>query len=147
MEIDTIFYKAKDGRIFTDPLECEEYEKTIDIVKGSAAHVIQILGELRPETYVHGIVYLVTPDGKKYTRMCATVCCDRRLEPFVNVADLSIEQRYVTNTVADVLMFLKQFDKDSKVTYLLTYDDDIKFSSPGIVFFRNDEIWDKKKEK
>lgn len=146
MEIDTIFYKAKDGRVFTDPLECEEYEKTIGIVKGSAAHIIQILEEeRRPETYVHGIVFLVTPDGNKYSRSCATVCCDHLLRSFVNVEDLSIEQRYFINNVADVLRFLKHFDKDSMVTYFLLFDDDIKFESPCVAFFRNDDVWKDKK--
>lgn len=76
MEIDTIFYKAKDGRIFTDPLECEEYEKTIGIVKGSAADFIRYLEKVyKPETYVHGVVYLRTPDGKKNILTCITACC------------------------------------------------------------------------
>jgi len=27
MEIAEVYYKAKDGKIFTDPLECEETQK------------------------------------------------------------------------------------------------------------------------
>ena len=147
MEIATIYYKAKDGRIFTDPLECEEYEKTIDIVKGSAADFIRYLEKVyKPETYVSGIVYLRTPDGKKNIMTCHTFCCDVQLATFVNVDDLAPEQRYIITTIEDVIRFLKKFDKDSPVQYMLAFADDVDFTRPGVMAMCNDKVWDKKKE-
>ena len=145
MEIDSIFYKAKDGRIFTDPLECEEYEKTIDIVKGSAADFIQYLeSKISPKTYVHGVLYLKTPDGKKNILNCITACCDMQLGTFVNVDDLAPEQRYIFTTIEDVIRFLKKFDKDSPVQYMLTFSDNVDFEKPGVMAMCNNNVWDKK---
>ena len=43
MEVEKIIYKAKDGRLFYDPLECEDYEKTIGILPGSVGDLINEL--------------------------------------------------------------------------------------------------------
>ena len=49
MEIDTIIYKAKDGRTFTDPLKCEEYEKNLGAINGSIGELVKILEEKNPD--------------------------------------------------------------------------------------------------
>ena len=52
MEIDTIIYKAKDGRTFTDPLKCEEYEKHLGVINGSIGELVKILEEKNPDHQV-----------------------------------------------------------------------------------------------
>lgn len=144
MEIDTILYKAKDGRIFEDPLKCEEYEKTIGIISGSCADFIRYLEEKhKPSIYVHGLVFVRNPDGSASVHSCCTVNCSDKLESYVNVKDLADEQLYITTTVADVIRFLKRWDKDSPVQYMLTFSEDIHMEHPGIMSMNNPKVWDK----
>lgn len=49
MEIDTIIYKAKDGRTFTDPLKCEEYEKMLGVIPGTIGELVKILEGRNPD--------------------------------------------------------------------------------------------------
>lgn len=120
MEIDTIYYKAKDGRLFTDPIECEEYEKTIDIVSGSIGELIHELEKKDPSLYLFGILLLKRGDTKSiYT--IGTVCCDDQLESFVNVKDLTEEQRYISYTIGMILERLREQDKDAPCQYFFTY--------------------------
>lgn len=148
MEIDTILYRAKDGRIFEDPMKCEEYEKTIGILSGSCADVIRYLEEKhKPSIYVHGLVFVRNPDGSSAIHSCCTVNCSDKLESYVNVKDLTEEQLYITTTVADVIRFLKRWDKDSPVHYLLTFSEDIRMEHPGIMSMSNTKVWDKEEDK
>lgn len=148
MEIDTIFYRAKDGRIFEDPLKCEEYEKSIGIISGSCADFIRYLEEKhKPSLYVHGLVFVRNPDGSSAIHSCCTVNCSDKLESYVNVKDLTEEQLYITTTVADVIRFLKRWDKDSPVQYLLTFSEDIRMEHPGIMAMSNPKVWDKEEDK
>lgn len=148
MEIDTILYRAKDGRIFEDPLKCEEYEKSIGILSGSCADVIRYLEEKhKPSIYVHGLVFVRNPDGSSATHSCCTVNCSDKLESYVNVKDLTEKQLYITTTVADVIRFLKRWDKDSPVQYMLTFSEDIRMEHPGIMSMSNAKVWDKEEDK
>lgn len=127
MEIDTIFYKAKDGRIFTDPLECQEHEKTIGILKGSVAAMLQDIEEHMPERkgYVSGLVQVM--DGKT-SRIWnyAIRCIDDQLEDFVNVKDLREEQRYVATTIEGLFNDYKDVDHDLPCQYMLLLSTDLK---------------------
>ena len=144
MEVDTILYRAKDGRIFEDPLKCEEYEKTIGILSGSCADVIRYLEEKhKPSIYVHGLVFVRNPDGSSATHSCCTVNCSDKLESYVNVKDLTDEQLYITTTVADVIRFLKRWDKDSPVQYMLTFSEDLRMEHPGVMSMSNHKVWTK----
>ena len=148
MEIDTILYKAKDGRIFEDPLKCEEYEKTIGIISGSCADVIRYLEEKhKPSIYVHGLVFVRHPDGSSAIHSCCTVNCSDKMESYVNVKDLTEKQLYITTTVADVIRFLKRCDKDSPVQYMLTFSEDIRMEHPSIMSMSNSKVWDKEEDK
>lgn len=144
MDIDKIFYRAKDGRIFEDPLKCEEYEKTIGIISGSCADFIRYLEEKhKPSIYVHGLVFVRNSDGSSAIHSCCTVNCSDKLESYVNVKDLIEGQLYITTTVADVIRFLKRWDKDSPVQYMLTFSEDIRMEHPGIMSMSNPKVWNK----
>ena len=142
MEIDTIYYKAKDGRLFTDPLKCEDYEKTIGILPGSVAQLINELEKLaKPKAYINGIIYVKLPDGKKTVYTQYTTCLDDQLESYVNVKDLTQEQRYLFTTIYSLIEVLRQLDKDSQCQYMIVWSDDIEFSSPGIMANHNKDVW------
>lgn len=128
MEIATIYYKAKDGRIFTDPLECEQYEKTIGILKGSVAAMLQdVENHIQDRNgYVHGLVQVM--DGKT-SRVWNYVirCIDDHLEDFVNVKDLREEQRYVASTIEEMFNDFKEVDRDLPCQYFLLLSTNLTF--------------------
>lgn len=150
MEIDTIYYKAKDGRIFTDPLECEQYEKTIGIVSGSIAdmlrHIKENVGDCK---YVSGAVYYRWPDGRKTFNDITTMCIDDKLESFVNVKDLQEEQRYIAMSVEGFIAYYdKEKMRDFPCQYLLSFSNDLSchivtVMANGI----NPNVWEKKEDK
>lgn len=144
MEVDTILYRAKDGRIFEDPLKCEEYEKTIGIISGSCADFMRYLEEnFEPSIHVHGLIFVRNPDGSASIHSCATINCSDKLESYVNVKDLNEGQLYISTTVADVIRFLKLCDKDSPVQYMLAFSDDISMKHPGVMSMSNHKVWSK----
>lgn len=143
MEIDTIYYKAKDGRLFTDPLKCEAYEKTIGIMPGTVGALINALEEIgKPKAYVEGVIYVKFPDGKKTIFTPNTFCVDDQLESFVNINYLTQEQRYVSNTMRRLIKMFRQFDKDAQCQYMIVWSEDIDFKEPGIMANHNKEVWE-----
>lgn len=147
MEIAEIYYKAKDGRIFTDPLKCEEYEAKLGIIGGSVGELINELEKhAKPEAYVNGMVMVRKADGtgSMYTR--CTVCIDDMLEDYVNVENLSKEQRYESATVGGLLSELKEVDKDLPCQYFLIWSKNIDMEGFGIVANYNKKAWNKDKK-
>lgn len=142
MEIAEIYYKAKDGKIFTDPLKCEDYEKTLGVLPGSVGRLIQELEKLNPKFYICGIVYIKEKDcGTIYCR--CTTCCDHLLEDYVNVEDLQEYQRYLYQTAGEFVKELKKKDKDYPCQWMIVFSENIKMSKPGIMANYNQEVWDK----
>ena len=147
MEVDRIIYKAKDGRLFNDPLECEDYEKTIGILQGSVGYLINELEKNdRPKCYMFGIVLVREKDGSStiYTRYTANL--DDKLEDYVNVSNLTEEQRYESFTIGDFLKLLKNLDKDLMCQWMIVFSDNIDLSAPGIMANYNEQAWPKEKK-
>ena len=146
MEIDSIFYKAKDGRIFTDPLKCEEYEKTIGILPGSVGDLIRELEKLNPAEYIDAIVMIKASDGNISFFIRGTVCLDDWLESYVNVNNLRESQRYMYDTVGNFAKRLKQLNKDDMCQYMVIHADNLQMSKAGIMANFNKLAWNKKEE-
>ena len=147
MEIDKIIYKAKDGRVFYDPLECEEYEKTIGILPGSVGDFLNWLGKYTTDSdYIFGIVKV--QDGDKssiYTR--STVCADSLLEDYVNVENLTQEQRHYISTAGELKNTLKQINQDLPCQYFIVFSSDIDFHVSGTMANQNNNAWRKDDKK
>ena len=142
MEIAEIYYKAKDGKLFTDPLKCEDYEKTLGILPGSVGQLIQELEKLGSDTYIFCIVYVKEKTCKTiYCRY--TACCDSVLEDYVNVENLSEGKRYLYETVEEFVNMLKKTDKDYPCQWMISFSENIDFKNPGIMSNFNREVWDK----
>lgn len=144
MEIASIIYKAKDGKIFFDPLECEEYEKTIGILPDTVGALIADLEKLEPSNYIHGIVLVREKDGERdvpvvYAR--TTICCDSLLEDYVNVDNLTEEQRYIKFTVGNLIYELKQTNKDYPCQYMLEYSSNINMTPCSVMSNYNKNVW------
>lgn len=136
-----VTYIAKDGRRFTDAIQCEEYEKTIGIIPHTVADLLLTLGKHDEKEYVYGILLIRHKDGSAsiYTRF--TGCCDDVLESFVNIRDLTEEQRYITDTVGELKEALRKLDGDDPVQYMIVYSQNIEFDSPGIMANYNPLAW------
>lgn len=150
MEIDTIYYKAKDGRLFTDPLKCEQYEKTIGILPGSIADMVQHIKEnIGDAKYVSGAVYYCMPDEKKIFHSISTVRIDDKLESFVNVKDLREEQRHVAMTTEDFFAYYGKEDmRDYPCQYLLSFSYDYGKDIYAVLASGiNPKVWDQKEDK
>ena len=147
MEIDRIIYKAKDGRIFFDPIECEEYEKTIGVLPGSVG---DFLNELDKNTndadYIFGIVKMMDGD-KGIIYMRCTVCVDRLLEDYVNVENLTEEKRYFVSTAGELKNTLKQVNKDLPCQYFIVFSSDMNFKVSGAMSNHNNAAWSKDSKK
>lgn len=142
MEVATIIYKAKDGRTFMDPLECEEYEKTLGILPNSVGYLVQLLEKRNPDDYIFGIVLIKENDKYSvYTR--ATVCLDNILEDYVNPENLTEEQRYLSETIGEFLANLRKRDKDAPCQWWILYDSDRSMRRPGMLANFNKEAWPK----
>lgn len=138
-------YMAKDGKMFKDPLECEEYEKGLDVIQGSVGDIINYLGkQCKPDDYVHGLVYLKEPDGTKCLFQCATFCIARMQDPFVNLENLDTDQLFIKTQVKEVVEWLGRHDKDCPVQYFLAYSKNIDMSNCGIIEMHNPKLWEKK---
>jgi len=68
MDID-ITYTAKDGRRFSDPYECEEYEKRLGTEPGTVGRARIDLGELGEKMYVFGILKVRHDNVSHYRTM------------------------------------------------------------------------------
>lgn len=141
MEIEKIIYKAKDGKIFFDPIECEEYEKTIGVLPGSVGDLINIIEKsCKNEQYVSGIILVKGTDNSHiYVRY--TGCIDHKLEDYVSVGNLTEEQRYESETIGELLNTLKQLDKDLPCQYMIVYSDHIDMRCPGMMANYNKLAW------
>ena len=139
-----VTYIAKDGRRFTDALECQDYESHLGVIPNSVADTILRLQKLDAKDFIFGIVVVRdTASGvcNVYTRQ--TVCCDSMLEDYVNVADILEEKRYMVATVGNLIETLRKEDKDSPAQYMIVYSTDMKLSSPGVMASYNPLIWKK----
>lgn len=137
-----VYYVAKDGRRFTDPLKCEDYEKTVGVLKNSVADVMLELDKHDENDYIFGIVMIRhRKDGSSTVHIRFTGCVDSMLESFVNVGDLREDQRYMTSTFGELKQVLRQYDKDDWVQYMIVYSSSLEFEHPGIMASYNPMVW------
>ena len=112
MEIDTIIYKAKDGRTFTDPLKCEEYEKNLGVIPGTIGELVKILEEKNPD---HLVCLLVMSWNKEKKQI--------QMEPYlsVKIADdddaLAFEKDRIVK-VKSALKYLRKLPQDAQAQWI-----------------------------
>ena len=112
MEIDTIIYKAKDGRIFTDPLKCEEYEKNLGVIPGTIGELVKILEKYSPEHQVCLLVMWWDKEKKKI-----------QMEPLlsVKIADdddaMAFEKDRIIK-VKSALKYLRKLPQDEQAQWM-----------------------------
>lgn len=112
MEIDTIIYKAKDGRTFTDPLKCEEYEKHLGVINGSIGELVKILEEKNPDYQVCIMVMWWNKEKRQI-----------QMEPYlsVKIADdddaLAFEKDRIVK-VKSALKYLRKLPQDAQAQWI-----------------------------
>ena len=143
MDIDVV-YKAKDGRRFSDPYECEEYEKRLGTEPGTVARARIDLKELGENRYVFGMLKVRHDDVNHY-RTYVTRCVDDKLEDYVTVSELDVDTRWIRNTISDVLHDMEPFDDDDLCEYEFIYCDHCEFGGKhpfGCCRTYNPELWE-----
>lgn len=143
MEIASIIYKAKDGRTFTDPLACEEYEKTLGVIPISVGDLIQELEKRNPNDYIFGIVFIKGNDKNNILLIRITICLDGILEDYVNLENLTEEQRYLSETIGVFLRTLRKMDKDAPCQWWIIHSKDISLKGAGMMANYNEKCWAK----
>ncbi len=142
MEVE-IHYIARDGRRFTDPLLCEDYEKQLDFPSGTVGRAKKDLHELGENKFVSGLL-CVHKDGSNYWYNYTTMEVSHWLEDCLNIHE---KPQWVKMTIADVLDKLNNFEDDVLCEYNFIYSENYDFSSSpfGVCFMRNPMIWEKRK--
>ena len=129
MDIDVVF-TAKDGRRFSDPYKCEEYEKRLGTKVGTVGRARIDLKALGEDRYVFGLLKVRHEDVNHYYTY-VTRCVDEMLEDYV--------------TVSDVLYDMEQFPKDDLCEYEFLYCDHWEFNSGhpfGCCRTHNSKLWE-----
>ncbi len=143
MDIDVV-YKAKDGRRFNDPYECEEYEKRLGTKAGTVARARIDLKALGEDRYVFGMLK-VRHDGFTNYRSYVTRCVDEKLEDYVDVSSLDVDKRWIRSTIGEVLRDMEQYSDDDPCEYEFLYCDHWKFGGEhpfGCTRTSNQKLWD-----
>ena len=147
MDIDVV-YKAKDGRRFNDPFECEAYEKRLGTEEGTVARARIDLKELGENTYVFGMLK-VRHEGINNYRTYVVRCLDDKLEDYVNVSSLDVDKRWIRNTIADVLHDMEQYSDDDLCEYEFIYGEHWEFGGKnpfGCIRTNNPKLWEEMKK-
>ena len=136
-------YIAKDGRMFDDALECQEHEKTLGIIPGSVGELVKTMEKvLKRDQYIFAIVKVRGGDvNSVYIR--ATMSVDDMLEDYVNVENLTEQQRYKAATVGELIDTLKKVDKDLPCQFFIVFSDNIELGNAGCMASNNQNVWDK----
>lgn len=143
MDID-ITYTAKDGTRFSDPYECEAYEKRLGTVPGTVGRARIDLKEIGEGKYVFGLLK-ARHGGVTNYRSYVTRCVDEKLEDYVNVSSLDVDKRWIRNTIGDVLRDMEQFGDDDLCEFEFLYCDHWEFGGDhpfGCYRSNNPELWD-----
>lgn len=147
MDINVI-YTAKDGMRFSDPFECEEYEKRLGTEAGTVARARIDLKELGEDRYVFGMLKVRHDDVNHY-RTYVTRCVDEKLDDYVNVSELDVDKRWIRNTISDVLHDMEQFGDDDLCEYEFLYCDHWEFGGEypfGCCRTYNPTLWEEMKK-
>lgn len=139
-------YIAKDGRRFDDPIECQEYEKKLGVLKGSVGEFVCTFGKVPADNYVMALI-LIKEDGKKKLFAFFTLNVTDMLEDFVNPENLTEEQRYYSQTVGDMLSVMKKHDQDAPCEFMIFWSDTKDMRNCGIASSHNSKVWEKKEVK
>ena len=142
MDINVI-YTAKDGRRFSDPYECEEYEKRLGTEAGTVARARIDLKALGENRYVFGLLK-VRHDGVTNYRSYVTRCVDEKLEDYVDVSSLDMDKRWIRSTIGEVLRDMEQYSDDDPCEYEFLYCDYWEFGKHtfGCCRTHNQELWE-----
>ena len=144
MDINVV-YTAKDGRRFSDPFECEEYEKRLGTQPGTVGRARIDLKALGEKMYVFGILKVRHDDCNHY-RTYVTRCVDEKLEDYVNVSELDADKRWIVSNIGNVLSDMEEFNDDDLCEYEFLYCDHWDFGSGqpcGCIRTINQELWEK----
>ncbi len=141
MKIETK-YVAEDGRIFDDPLKCQDYENTkMGVIPGTVGSLIKMLSKFPKEKYC-SCLYFIDTDKGKYIHLRVTFCIDNKLCDYVNIETLDAEKRYFSCTIGELINELKMYGETSKVCGMVVVGDGYEMKNMSVASQTNQEMWD-----
>lgn len=135
-----VTYIAKDGRRFTDALQCEEYEKTIGIVPGSVADFIRNLRELPSENYISGSIMVQTniDTGTSFQNFVSS-----SMDEDDDESDPLFSEKSITTTVSEAIERLsKLYKPDAPCQYICLVADKVSTQKGIILANINKQIFE-----
>ena len=133
-------YVAKDGRQFDDPKRCGQYEKALDTDRNTIEFVERLLMSL--EGYVTGIV-ICEHEGHSFSQPFVTVCVDDWLKDYVDVENLTIEQRYIdSSTKRCAAVLRRRFAKEDQCQYMLLVGKGVDMQNCELFYNFNPNLWE-----
>lgn len=114
--------------------------KLSGILPNSVGNLVQLLEKRNPNDYIFGIV-LIKENDEYSVHMRATFCVDEKLEDYVNLDELTKEQRYFIYTIRDLLNFLRKKDQDAPCQWWIVYGKDIEQGQCGMMANFNLKCW------
>ena len=125
-----MYYIAKDGRRFTDALECQDYEKTIGVIPGSVGDFICQLEKMPQEHYISGAVMVRTKTGKG---MSFQSFVSRAMDDDTEESDPLFSEKAITTTVAQAIKAITHlYDKDLPIQYICMVCEKVQ-SDTGVI--------------
>ena len=133
-----IKYIAKDGRQFNDPKMLEQYEKALETDRNTIEFVVRMLMSL--EGYVTGVV-VCEHKGHSCSQPFVTVCVDDWLKDYVDVENLTIEQRYIdSSTKRCAAVLRRKFAMEDQCQYMLLLGKDVDMKDCELLCNSNPQL-------
>ena len=139
MEVN-IEYKAKDGKVFTDPYLCETYEKSLDKMPGTLGSFLDTLEEFKKTDYFCGIVYY-REDDKVQTLAAYSIDFSDIYEGEIVTEAMKEAQRRVSLKVGNVLDYFKDKDKSIPCCGSFVISSDIKMNNSTLFHYGNNGVF------
>ena len=139
MEVN-IEYKAKDGKVFSDPYLCESYEKALENKPGTLGCFLNTLEEFKKTDYFCGIVYY-REDDKVQTLAVYSIDFSDIYEGEIVTEAMKEAQRRVSSTVGNVLEYFKDKDKSIPCCGSFVISSDIKMTNCNLFHYANKKVF------
>ncbi len=138
-----VIYKAKDGKKFDDPMECEKYERKLGIKPGTVGFAKETFRNIGMDMYLNGQL-AVLHEKKAVWHHLITLNIDDYIEDYVNVNNIAQDKRWMKAQVKVVLKYLEQYNDDDECVYMLTFCRNMDFKGTlGTMMQNNEDFWKK----
>lgn len=140
MEVN-IEYKAKDGKVFSDPYLCESYEKVLEKEPGTLGQLLQAFKQFKETDYFSGIIYY-RENGNTESLVACTVDFSDLYEGELVTQAMKDAQNRVRITVGKILNFFKDKDYSIPCSGSFLISPNMNLSGYTIIHLSNNKVFE-----